>query len=114
MFTYIDRAVRNKLISQGSLIRIDAEGQPTDPNTPPQPGSKAISILGPIPLPLEYHGRHFDAKWYASVRHTELNKVQSLADDLRGRDAQASFSALASSMEKVKAPEPPRVSTITS
>jgi GTP cyclohydrolase II len=98
MFTYIDPAVRKKLISQGSLIRIDAEGRPTDPDTPPQTGSKAISILGPIPLPLERHGGHFDVKWYASVRHTELNKVQSLADDLRGRDAQASFSALASSM----------------
>lgn len=98
MFTYIDAAVRQKLITQGSLIRIDAEGRPTDPNTPPEAGSKAISILGPIPLPLACHGRQFDVQWYASVRHTELSQVQSLADDLRGRDAQTSFSELASSM----------------
>jgi GTP cyclohydrolase II len=98
MFTYIDPAVRRKLIEQGSLIRIDADGRETDAGAAPQAGSRAISILGPIPLPLERHGRHFDVRWYASVRHTELSKVQSLADDLRGRNAQETFSSLASSM----------------
>jgi GTP cyclohydrolase II len=98
MFTYIDPDVRRKLIEQGSLVRIDADGHETDIEAPPQAGSKSISILGPIPLPLERHGRHFDVQWYASVRHTELSRVQSLADDLRGRDAQQSFSGLASSM----------------
>lgn len=98
MFTYIDPAVRRKLIEQGSLVRIDADGRKTDVEVPPRAGSREISILGPIPLPLERHGRHFDVQWYASVRHTELSKVQALADDLRGRDAQQSFGALATSM----------------
>jgi len=98
MFTYIDANVRARLIEQGKLIRIDADGQLTDPAESPDSGAKAISVLGPIPLPLERHGQHFEAKWYASVRHTELNKAQELADELRERGGQQSFAILASSM----------------
>ncbi len=98
MFTYIDPTVRARLIEQGKLIRIDADGQLSDANQEPDPGAKAINILGPIPLPLERHGRHFDVQWYASVRHTELNKAQELADELRERGGQQSFAILASSM----------------
>ncbi len=98
MFTYIDPNVRSRLIEQGKLIRIDAEGQRTDADQTPDPESREISILGPIPLPLERHGRHFEAQWYASVRHTELNKAQELADELRERGGQQSFAILASSM----------------
>ena len=98
MFTYIDPTVRERLISQGKLIRIDANGNPTDPQAPPEPGAKAISILGPIPLPLERHGRHYDAQWFAAVRHTELSKATELADDLREQEGQQSFAILADSM----------------
>ena len=98
MFSYIDPTVRERLIAQGKLIRIDAEGQSTDPNHAPEPGARALSILGPIPLPLERHGRHYEATWYASVRHTELTKVQELADELRERGGQQSFAVMASSM----------------
>ncbi len=98
MFTYLDPTVRERLISQGSLVRIDASGSATDPNAEPEPGSGAISILGPIPLPIERHGKRYEADWYASVRHTELSKVQDLADLLRRGDAITSFASLASSM----------------
>ena len=80
MFTYIDPTVRERLIAEGKLIRIDAEGNETEPTVPPQLGARAISILGPIPLPLDLHGEHYDVAWYASVRHTELAKAQQLAD----------------------------------
>jgi GTP cyclohydrolase II len=98
MFTYIDPNVRTRLIEQGSLIRIDSEGQLLNPAEAPVPGARAISILGPIPLPLERHGNHFDVRWYASVRHTELSKAQELADELRETGGQQSFAILASSM----------------
>ena len=98
MFTYIDPTVRERLIDQGRLIRIDASGEVTDPHAPPEPGARAISILGPIPLPLERHGRQYDVDWYASVRHTELSKATELADDLRSREGQQSFAILADSM----------------
>jgi len=98
MFSYIDPTVRERLIAQGKLIRIDAEGQVTDPRHAPEPGTHALSILGPIPLPLVRHGRHYEATWYASVRHTELSKAQELADELRERGGQQSFAVMASSM----------------
>ena len=72
MFTYIDPNVRSRLIEQGKLIRIDADGKLGDANQAPGSGAKAINILGPIPLPLERHGRHFEAQWYASVNPNKL------------------------------------------
>jgi GTP cyclohydrolase II len=98
MFSYIDATVRERLIAQGKLIRIDADGKATDPHHAPEPGMHALSVLGPIPLPLECHGRHYETTWYASVRHTELSKAQQLADELRERGGQQSFAELASSM----------------
>lgn len=98
MFTYIDPTVRERLIEQGKLIRIDADGAITDPHAPPEPGARAISVLGPIPLPLERHGHQYDVEWYASVRHTELSKATELADELREREGQQSFAILADSM----------------
>lgn len=98
MFTYLDPTVRERLIAEGKLIRIDANGQPAALDRPPAAGEKALSILGPIPLPLARGGRQFQVEWYASVRHTELSKVEELADDLRERDGQQSFAILASSM----------------
>ena len=98
MFSHIDPTVRERLITQGKLIRIDADGQTTDPNHAPEPGARALSILGPIPLPLERHGRHYETTWYASVRHTELSKTQELADELRERDGQRSFAVMASAI----------------
>ena len=98
MFTFIDPTVRERLIAQGKLLRIDAKGRIQDPKSPTEPGAKAISILGPIPLPLERHSRRYDAAWYASVRHTELSKATELADELRKREGQQSFAILADSM----------------
>jgi GTP cyclohydrolase II len=98
MFTYIDPKVRERLIAQGKLIRIDAAGQAIDASNCPQSGDKAISVLGPIPLPLERHGREYAVQWYASVRHSELSKAEELADELRERQGQQSFAILAASM----------------
>jgi len=98
MFTYIDPSVRERLIDQGKLIRIDEQGAVMDPRAAPEPGARAISILGPIPLPLERHGRRYDVDWYAAVRHTELSKATELADVLRRREGQGSFALLADSM----------------
>lgn len=98
MFTYLDPTVRRRLIDQGKLRRIDANGCEVSPERPPAAGEKALSVLGPIPLPLVRNGRRFRADWYASVRHTELSKVEELADELRERDGQQSFALLASSM----------------
>jgi GTP cyclohydrolase II len=96
MFTYLDPAVRERLVAEGKLIRIDREGRKLDPDE--QGGGQAISILGPIPLPLQSGRLRLTVTWYACVRNTELSKVQELADQLRAQHTQSLFANLASSM----------------
>jgi GTP cyclohydrolase II len=97
MFSYIDPAIRRRLTEAGTLFRIDSSGGRLDGTTIGQSGP-TISILGPIPLPLEVGGQRIDVSWYACVRNTELAKLQELADELREQNAQASFATLATSM----------------
>jgi GTP cyclohydrolase II len=96
MFTYLDPTVRKRLVAEGKLIRVDREGRRLDSDE--TGGGQAISILGPIPLPVSIAGRHLDVTWYACVRNTELSKVQELADQLRAQHTQSLFANLASSM----------------
>ena len=97
MFTYIDPTVRERLIAQQKLVRIDRDGQPI-PFDQSSHGGGSISILGPIPLPLTLGDKHYEVQWYACVRNTELSKIQDIADKLRAQKAQESFASLASSM----------------
>ena len=86
MFTYIDPTVRERLVAAGKLFRIDRDGGGT------------ISVLGPIPMPLQLGERHIDVQWYATVRNTELTKLDDLAAELRAKHGERSFAELASSM----------------
>ncbi|MCH8248695.1 MAG: GTP cyclohydrolase II [Proteobacteria bacterium] len=97
MFTYIDPGVRERLSEQGTLFQIGRDGIRVDPGKAPPRGS-TISILGPIPLPLQLCDTHVEVQWYACVRNTELGKIEELADDLREQSGQQSFAALASYM----------------
>ncbi|MDJ0654034.1 MAG: GTP cyclohydrolase II [Xanthomonadales bacterium] len=98
MFTYIDPSVRSQLIDAGKLIRIDSQGRRLDPNQQPAHGELAVNLLGPIPLPVHLGDLEVTADWYASVRSTELGKVEELASELRQQGGQRLFSVLASSM----------------
>lgn len=97
MFTYIDPTVRERLVAAGKLVRIDGNGIRIDPDAPAG-GTGSISILGPIPLPLTLAGHHYQVRWYACVRNTELAKIEEIAEQLRALDAQQTFASLASSM----------------
>jgi GTP cyclohydrolase II len=97
MFTYIDPTIRERLTEQGTLFQIDRDGARIETQKAPPRGS-TISILGPIPLPLQLCEVHVDVEWYACVRNTELGKIEELADDLREHNAQQSFATLASFM----------------
>ena len=101
MFTYIDPLIRERLTEQGSLFQIDADGVRLDgtqsASGDPHPGA-TISILGPIPLPLQLGPAHIDVQWFACVRNTELGKIEQLAEDLREKNGQRSFATLASYM----------------
>lgn len=86
MFTYIDPTVRERLEAAGKLYRI------------PRASGGTISVLGPIPMPLHIGPEHVDVQWYATVRNTELTRLEDLAADLRAKHGERSFAELASSM----------------
>ena len=98
MFTYIDPAIRERLIAQGKLVRINILGEGLDARNVPAQGMHALNILGPIPLPVLLDGQSISLQWYTFVRHTEFAKVNELACDLRERGAEHLFSTLASHM----------------
>lgn len=96
MFTYLNPDVRKRLIAEGKLVRLDAEGQLIDVQTPEAPGELAINLLGPIPLPIALPSVQTTVQWYAAVRSTELSQVEALASDLRARGGEQLFSHLVS------------------
>ena len=98
MFAYIDPTVSTRLVAQGKLVRIDRRGRPIDLADPIPSGSRALDVLGPIPLPLHVDGEDLRAHWYTVVRHTELEPVDELARTLRERGAARSFASLVSHM----------------
>ena len=64
MFTYIDPEVRHRLTEQGTLFQIDSEGARLDGAALASSESVAgstISILGPIPLPIELGATKLEA-----------------------------------------------------
>jgi GTP cyclohydrolase II len=97
MFTYIDPTIRQRLTAQGTLFQIDRDGARIDSAEAPSRGA-TISILGPIPMPLQLCSTQVDVEWYACVRNTELGKIEELADNLRAENGQQSFATLASFM----------------
>jgi len=97
MFTYIDPTVRERLVAAGKLFRIDPDGALIPPERP-STGGGTISILGPIPLPMRLGEHQLEVEWYATVRNTELTKIEDFAAELREKHGQQSFAELASSM----------------
>ena len=98
MFTYLNPKIRERLIDEGKLVRIDAQGQLLDARAQPPADALALNVLGPIPLPMGIGEHPTTVDWYAAVRSTELGEVESLAGTLRKSGGQHLFSMLASSM----------------
>jgi GTP cyclohydrolase II len=98
MFTYLNPTIRRRLIEARKLFRIDRGGAVIPIESPPPEGELAINVLGPIPLPIQLGSLQFTVQWYATVRSTELAKVEALARDLREQGGQQFFAMLASSM----------------
>ncbi|MCR9259582.1 MAG: GTP cyclohydrolase II [Pseudomonadaceae bacterium] len=96
MFTYLNPAIRQRLIAEGKLVRVNAEGQLIDVHAQEAPGELAINLLGPIPLPIALPSTQITVQWYAAVRSTELSQVETLASELRARGGQQLFSHLVS------------------
>ena len=96
MFTYLNPDVRQRLIADGKLTRIDAEGRSIDVDQQEPPNELAINLMGPIPLPIKLPGVDTTVRWYAAVRSTELRGVEALAADLNARGGQHLFAHLVS------------------
>jgi len=97
MFSYIDPAIRSRLVDQGKLVRVDARGVVLAPSESSE-HRPVLNVLGPIPMPVSIGGQLRTFQWYAFVRQTELQEANRLADLLRGRGEQHLFSALSSHM----------------
>ena len=97
MFTYINPEIRKRLIRDGKLFRVDADGAQVEMTEAPGSGLH-LNLMGPIPLPLARGQRHPTVQWYACVRSTELSEVEDLASTLREQGGQHLFPHLASSM----------------
>ena len=97
MFTYINPDIRERLIRDGKLFRVNADGAQVEMTEAPGSGLH-LNLMGPIPLPLARGQRHPTVQWYASVRSSELSEVENLANTLTERGGQHLFSHLASSM----------------
>lgn len=98
MFTYLDPAVRERLIERGSFCRIDSDGKSLKSNTPLAPNSIAINLLGPIPMPVNLPSCQTLVQWYAAVRSSELSTVEELAAKMRDGDNKHLFAHLVTSM----------------
>lgn len=98
MFTYLNPDIRERLIAEGKLLRIDAQGRLIESSHTAPAGQRSLNLLGPVPLPLARGTQHPTAQWFAAVRSTELSEVEGLATTLREQGGQHLFSQLASSM----------------
>jgi GTP cyclohydrolase II len=98
MFTYLDPTVKQRLIEQGKLVCVSPEGQTVPPNESPQDEARSISVLGPIPLPVDCGDREYVIQWYASVRHTRLSLVEEMAERCRQDRKLEAFAGLSASM----------------
>ena len=98
MFTYLDPKIRERLVSQGKLIRIDSNGQTVEILDQVPADDVHTNILGPIPMPIHLGEVHTQAQWYATVRAEELSSVLQLADDLRDKDDSPEFAKLVTAM----------------
>jgi len=98
MFTYLDPTVRERLIAQGKLARIDGAGRRLDSQGPVEASGRMLDVLGPIPLPMRNGDSQLQAAWYPFVRHGELARVDSLAAELRRTGDQREFANLVTAM----------------
>ena len=97
MFSYIDPTIRQRLVDQGKLARVDSHGTLLGPDAASE-NRPILNVLGPIPMPISIGGQQHTFQWYAFVRQTELQDATGLADSLRGRGEPHLFSVLAKHM----------------
>jgi GTP cyclohydrolase II len=99
MFAYLDPGVRQRLLDEGRLFRVNSTGQKMDGHAPlNDSGRRALDIMGPIPLPITLGDLQLNLTWYPAVGSSELARVDELAAALREKGDQRHFASLVSAM----------------
>ena len=82
MFNYLESTIRDRLVRQKKLIRIDSNGCVVA--TPPEQNAtdNVINILGPIPLPIELDQTEYHIDWFVSARQSWLTHCDKPGDEL--------------------------------
>jgi GTP cyclohydrolase II len=86
MFSYVDRKIRDRLTTNGTLVYLNEKGERVDEN---YPGKPVVSLLGPIPMPVTVSGAELKLHWYPFVRRVELRHVLETANAISGGDKEA-------------------------
>ena len=93
MFAYIDPTILDFLLENHKLISIDAQGERCDPKGKVAP---FISLVGPVPLPIQLARGTQNFQWYAFVRHADLSRLEDLVKQVRQHGAKELYNLLGS------------------
>lgn len=96
VFSYIDRAIREKLEIDQRLVDLDRRGRKVNGDT--EATAPFLTLLGPIPLPVIVGDDEVLLSWYAFVRRVELGNVLSVAGQAQQGNGEAFRQLLQSSM----------------
>ncbi len=95
MFAYVDPSVKAQLIRDGKLIFLDEQGQ----KCPPSNGTAAfLSVVGPVPLPVMVGSERVIFRWYAWVRHSDLDRIEGVVQQVRHDGPRQLFALLTDHM----------------
>ncbi len=91
MFSYVDPSVKRELLAAGKLVSIDEHGRVLDGGGE----SPFLSIVGPVPLPVRIASGSPTFQWYASVRRSDLDRIENVVRTLRESGPRQVFALLA-------------------
>lgn len=81
MFSYLDDNIGKLLCDSGKLMHLDRQGRELgciDDGSRPY-----LSMIGPVPLPVELDGSEQVFEWYPFVRRSELRHIEQAAEKVR-------------------------------
>ena len=94
MFSYIDPSVKTELLRDGKLINLDQHGVRQEPGD----RDPFISIVGPVPLPLALADGAGQFQWYVWVRHSDLDRIEHVVEEVRQDGPRHLFALLSDHM----------------
>lgn len=84
MFSYIDKTIREQLVSNHQLVDLTDQGKEISGDDMPY-----ISVLGPVTIPRIIEGEEVPLEWYPFVRRVELSHVLDAANEVSGSESDA-------------------------